>query len=152
VVFQGADELKKYRWEWLLLGLVLAVAAVNFLFFVGHDFAGVTPVTPRRAAIVGVWTNTDGATLDFSSDGTVEVRRMPVIDDSSIGDQLPGNGAGTWQIEPWESNIGTGGGVAVTTGDGGVELTTTGDLAHPKLFAYLGDPDEDNEFVFTKQG
>jgi hypothetical protein len=145
--------VKKYWWAWLLLGLVLAPIAVMFALLAARDLGGPTPVTPQRAAIVGVWTNPDGATLDFAADGKVKASKMPVVDGAGDGiDELPGNGAGTWQIDPWDSGTGSGGGVDVTIGYDGAELTTTGNPAHPKLFIFIGDPDDDNEFAFTKQG
>jgi hypothetical protein len=42
--------------------------------------------------------------------------------------------------------------VYVDVGASGVMLDATGDPANPRLFAYIGDADDDNEFGFTKQG
>jgi hypothetical protein len=143
-------------WTWrntcLVVGLPLAPVALVFLFLAGRDLGEPTPVTPERAAIIGVWANADGATLDFRANGTVTAGRMPTVVDPGLGvDDLPGNGVGTWAIEPWESASGSGGGVEVTIGDADAQMTTTGDPAHPDLYISIGDPDDGNDFTFTRR-
>jgi hypothetical protein len=136
----------------IVIGVPLVPIAIVLLFLAGRDLGGPTPVTPERGGIVGVWTNPDGATLDFAADGTVTAVRLPggPTGPSGSGD-LPGNGRGTWQIDPWDPGVGSGGGVQIWIGNTGPELTTTGDPAHPSLFASIGDPDDGDDFTFTKQ-
>lgn len=130
------------------------------LLLINHKLGESTPVTPDAAAIVGTWANSDGARLVFRADGIFTATGMPVIDDpgpSALGgpsDVLPTNGTGSWQISPWVASSGSGGGLALTEVTQTVtvtELTTTGDPAHPNLFATIGDPDNDDHFIFTEQ-
>lgn len=111
-------------------------------------------VTPERSAIIGTWTNPDGARLVFRADGTCIADGMTFVPDGSGADDydvLPVNGRGTWYIEPWDASAGSGGGVNLTFAGIDTFLDTTGDPAHPSLFAAIGDPDEDDHFTFTKQ-
>jgi hypothetical protein len=39
----------------------------------------------------------------------------------------------------------------VEIGSTGALLNAAGDPAHPRLLVFVGDPDDDNEFAFTKQ-
>lgn len=145
----------------VVLGTVAAGVAglfvLAFLLLLGRALGEPSPVTPDRTAIVGTWVNSDGARLVFRADGTYVATGMPVIDDPGSSadfasfDELPTNGTGSWQIQPWDASTGSGGGLALTDTTAGTQLTTTGDPAHPSLFATIGDPDNGDDFGFTKQ-
>jgi hypothetical protein len=133
--------------------LILAVLVVLILgtVIVLRVLGETTPVTPLRAAIVGTWTNPDGARLILRPDSTYTASGMPYIDDGMQNDALPGNGSGTWEIEPWDSSSGSGGGVDLTADSGsGTFLTTAGDPARPEVFATIGDPDDGDDFDFSR--
>ena len=135
-----------------LVVIATAFALVESMLVAGCGSGGTTPITPDHSAIVGIWTNPDGARLVFDDDGSFVASKMPIIDNPLINiDELPTNGAGTWSIEPWDPQAGHGGGLVLVVGAVGVELTTTGDSAHPNLYASIGDPDSDKNFSFTKQ-
>ena len=145
----------------VVLGTVVAgvvgLLVLVFVLLLCRALGEPSPVTPDRTAIVGTWVNSDGARLVFRADGTYTATDMPVIDEpgspEGFGpfDDLPTNGTGTWQIQPWDASSGSGGGLALTDTTEGVQLTTTGDPAHPCLFATIGDPDDGDDFGFTKQ-
>ena len=130
-----------------------------FLLLVAlRDLGQPDPVTPDRGAIVGTWTNPDGARLAFRADGTYTASGMSYVTDGETGegdpDVLPADGTGTWTISVWNADTGSGGGVFLDAGQdnaGGAFLDTTGDPANPSLFATIGDPDDDDHFTFTKQ-
>lgn len=147
--------VKRYPWTrrdtLIAVGIPLVPIALLFAVLAARDVGLPTPVTPDRSGIIGVWTNPDGGTIDFAADGTVTTRGLPILEDAGGFDDLPGNGNGTWQIDPWNPRIGSGGGIQVWMGDDETELNTTGDPAHPSLFASIGDPDDDDDFTFTKQ-
>lgn len=141
--------MRKYWWVWLVSGLALLPPGLFVVLIALRELGSPTLVTPERAAIVGVWTNADGARLEFAANGTFKTSKMPVLDDPLTHDNdLPGNGTGTWQIE--SSDAANGGGVYLQIG-GGVLLNAAGDPGHPRLLVFIGDPDEDNEFIFTKK-
>ena len=133
------------------VGTVVVVFGITMLFLAARASGGPDPVTPERSAIAGAWTNSDGARLVFRTDGTYTATGMPVIDESSTPgfDYLPADGMGTWVIEPVGAN--RGGGLSLIGPKSGIELVTTGSPAHPSLFAEIGDPDEGDDFTFTKQ-
>jgi hypothetical protein len=132
---------------------VLSPFALILLLIGLRDLGGPTPVTPDYNAILGTWINPDGARLVFHSDGSYIASGMPFIADSFTppGDLLPANGIGTWTIDAWDASISSGGGLSLESRSNGIQLTTTGDPAHPDLYAAIGDPDEGNDFTFTKQ-
>lgn len=112
-------------------------------------------VTPSRDAIVGSWRSEDGATLTFSADGTVVAANMPAgtepaVDPGAVAvdkPELPW-GSGRWDVRAASGS--KFGGVDAWMSSGEVELETRGDASHPTLFALIGDPDADDEYVFTK--
>lgn len=132
----------------------LLVLSPFLLFIALRDLGQPDPVTPDRSAIVGTWTNPDGARLVFRADGTFSASGMPYVSngegDGFDYDVLPVDGTGTWSISRWDDRSGSGGGVYLT-GAGGSFLDTAGKAASPSLFATIGDPDEGNDFSFTKQ-
>ena len=136
---------------WLALVVIpIAVAGIVLLYRAAHHVSGPTSVAPQPVALIGTWTDQDGATLVFTPDETVVASDMPTIDSSSPAiDGLPGDGKGTWRIEAVDAE--GRGGVLVTIGNSEAWMSMSGDPAHLRLFAYIGDPDGDNEFTFTKQ-
>lgn len=135
----------------LLLIFVLSPIALFMLLIVSRSLGDPTPVTPDFSGIVGTWGNPDGARLVFHSDGTYVAHGMPFIGDgfNPPDDVLPANGEGTWMIDAWDGH-GNGGGLELDSGKINIELTTTGNPARPNLYASIGDPDEGDEFTFTK--
>lgn len=150
---------KRPTWIWpvAIVALTLSPFLLFLLLIALRDLGQPTPITPDRSAIAGTWTNPDGARLVLRADGTYTATKMPFIADGTgtfSFDDLPVDGTGTWTIQPWDASSGSGGGLMLSA-DGGrtnTSLETTGNAAHPSLYASIGDPDEDNDFNFVKQG
>lgn len=128
-----------------VVGIVLLARAARHAVSGGPTF-----VTPQPLALIGTWNDKDGATLVFAPDQTVVASKMPVVDGPSPEiDGLPGDGTGTWRIEAVDAE--GGGSVVVMIGNSEAWMSMSGDPAHLRLFAYIGDPGGDNDFTFTKQ-
>ena len=136
---------------WLALVVIpIMVVGIVLLFRAARHVGGTTFVTPQPVALIGTWTDKGGATLVFAPDETVVASNMPAVDGPSPEvDGLPGDGTGTWRIEAVDAE--GRGGVLVMIGNSEAWMSASGDPAHLRLFAYIGDPDGDNEFTFTKQ-
>jgi hypothetical protein len=91
--------------------------------------------------------------LTFSADGTVVAANM-LAGTRQTADYDPFDkptlpwGVGGWDVRP--ATDGHFGGVDIGTSDGEVDLEARGNPSHPTLFAFIGDPDDDDEYVFTK--
>ena len=134
----------------ILLSPFAAYGAVKWLDFVFRSEEG---VTPDRGAIIGTWTNPDGARLVFQPNGTYTASGMLDIPagSSPADDVLPPNGSGTWRID-WQSAANPGGVTLVTGPSSFTDFFTTGTSANPSLFATIGNSDDDDHFTFTKKG
>ncbi|MBS2531200.1 hypothetical protein KGQ20_00275 [Catenulispora sp. NF23] len=135
---------------------MLTVLALPFGLLAMRDLGGARTVTPSFAGLVGTWRSKDGATLALSADGMFVATNMPA--GSNQPDQaFPGTtdlldlprGSGTWSVRQEKEN--TAGGIDLWTAAGETVLETKGNPEHPTLFAFIGDPDDANEYVFVKQ-
>ena len=152
--------------KWPLLGVVLAVGGVVAIPVVVIAASGVSAffsalgggqnvVTPERTAMIGTWTNPDGARLVLYANGVCVVSGVPrqTTDGTwKTWNHLPFNGKGTWQVTPlFDDNVSTSGGIDVVVDKYDAFLSTTGDPKHPNLSVTIGDPDDLNDLTFTKQ-
>jgi len=142
----------------------LVTALVGIGIFVGLNaayFALATadsPITPTPAQVTGTWTAAGGARLLIRPDGTFTATDLsPRIGNMEAG-QAPPAGHGTWTI----GFDGTGSSAksvifkfaCVPPSSGCVIFSLAaendGPSGRPALFYYVGDPDDDDQYAFTR--
>lgn len=146
------EQRPRSRWGcWLALIVPLLIMSIPFLLIAMRDLGEARTVTPVRSALLGTWRSKGGATITFLADGSCVATSMPPLGgDWETTVQLVPSGVGTWSVRAEDDSVGTGGGVDITVGHTQNELYTRGNPAAPILFSFIGDPDDDNEYIFAK--
>ncbi|MFG2139430.1 hypothetical protein [Streptomyces sp. NPDC048650] len=95
-----------------------------------------------RAAVVGVWTDGSGGTLRLRSGGAVRASGLR-------GEEIC-NGTGEWRLATTPTGYAET--VEVSGDDCAQEWIVGGTAGAPTLYAFVGDPDDGERRVLTRQG
>jgi hypothetical protein len=137
----------------------LAGAGLFVAFNVAYFSPGDQPITPTRAQVTGTWIAASGAQLVLRPNGTFTARALsPAIGNTGTG-QAPSAGHGRWVIgfdgtgSSAKSVIFTFACIPPSSACATFSLAAEnhGPSGRPALFYYLGDPDDDNQYAFTRQ-
>ena len=148
------------RAETTVLWVLVPGLALIVLFHVAL-FSSPGPVSnPAPSQVTGTWIGAHGATLVVRADGTFTASNLPATLDQADNVGIPSQpvkaGSGTWEIGgPYAQDQSY---VSFTFGcasdeslcGASFELQLQG-TAPPGLFYYIGDPDDDNTYVFARQ-
>ncbi|MFJ8542408.1 hypothetical protein ACIRFH_10420 [Streptomyces sp. NPDC093586] len=130
----------------------LAVVAVGTLAGIGL-YAGIGYEPPRLGAegVAGTWSDGKGGTLTLTTDGKATATRVETfeLDDSFETVVHKCTGTGTWVYDPgagpWSQEV------AVFVDDCPLDTWEVfGTSEHPKLFAYIGDPDSWDLYILER--
>ncbi|MFG2095283.1 hypothetical protein [Streptomyces sp. NPDC048612] len=143
VAARGTGARRTVRLTLTVAGSGFLAALVLGVLGVGALATGLLTVyehpKPARSALVGVWTDGGGGTLELSAGGAATTRGM-----STPGDDC--GGAGSWELK----RAPAGGQLRVEVGR--CEWYVGGTADAPTLYAFLGDPDTGDRQVLTRRG
>ncbi|MGW3013325.1 hypothetical protein ACWC9R_31550 [Streptomyces sp. NPDC001219] len=143
VAARGTGTRRTVRLTLTVAGSGFLAALVLGVLGVGALATGLLTVyehpKPARSALVGVWTDGSGGTLELSAGGAATTRGM-----STPGDDC--GGAGSWKLK----RAPAGGQLRVEVGR--CEWYVGGTEDAPTLYAFLGDPDAWDRQVLTRRG
>lgn len=117
---------------------------------------GVRPATPEiePKAVIGRWAGADGAVVEFTAEHRVVATRYPFQVDVALVFHQPRDAEGSWQIRhggAWEdTKVELALQVAGHQGLVATELYGESKNGSLRLFFWVGDPDADERFVFSK--
>lgn len=150
--------LKRARKAARLWFLVTTLAGIGLFvaFNVAYFNPGDQPISPTRAQVTGTWFAARGARLVLRPDGTFTASGLPA--DNGTG-QMPSSGHGNWVIAFDGSGSSAKSVIFTFACDPPDRACATfslsaenhGPSGRPALFYYLGDPDADNQYAFTRQ-
>jgi hypothetical protein len=145
--------------------VVVAVISGTYLWPVVDKWAntplwGPNPISATTSALIGSWEGASGAFLSFSTNGQFEATDLPtsITTGTSLRWSVPAqcSTGGRWSIEP-AGEVGPGQPPEVDLDigpscEGGFEFPIQMERVNSRLelYFYIGDPDDDNEFVFKK--
>ncbi|WP_406861527.1 hypothetical protein ABZO31_14140 [Streptomyces sp. HUAS MG47] len=136
---------------WVALYGTLAVVTASVLAGVGL-WAGLAYEPPRISAerLAGTWSDGEGGTLVLGKDGRATATGMNMYDFYGAIEEC--TGTGSWSYAPGEGVWDQGVGVTVKGCDDGFFWTFYGTEEHPKLFAFIGDPDSQELYRLERRG
>jgi hypothetical protein len=172
VAGQGPSaSLGRKRWGFIALSVTacVALAAIGgpYLWraadrWVNTPLWGPDPIAATNSALIGSWEGTGGALLSFSTNGQFDASNMPSSMTTNPSPQWSEPAkcmtGGTWSISPTgEAGPGEPAEVELDIGPWcnggfGFPLQMARVSSRLELYFYIGDPDDDNEFVFKKVG
>lgn len=125
-----------------LVVVVATIAAVGLSACLGY-----APPRLSTQQVAGTWADGKGGTLVLTADGKATATGVQVFDFDRVHTCA---GAGTWAYHPgtgaWSQEVG----VSVA----GCDMETwqvLGTTEHPKLYVFVGDPDEEDLYVLRRR-
>jgi hypothetical protein len=105
---------------------------------------GYAPPRLSTQRVAGTWTDGKGGSLVLTADGTVTAIGVRLFD---FDDVHTCTGAGTWSYNEGAPVWSQGVSVSVAGCDMETTWQVLGTAEHPKLYVFIGDPDEENLYV-----
>jgi hypothetical protein len=133
------------------------VAAYGSLAVVAAAIAGVglsaglgyAPPRLSTQQVAGTWTDGKGGSLVLTSDGKVTANGVRVFD---LEDVHTCTGTGTWSYNEGAPVWSQGVSVSVAGCDDMDTWQVLGTTEHPKLYVFIGDPDDEDLYVLRHRG
>ncbi|MGW1817383.1 hypothetical protein ACWCQM_27895 [Streptomyces sp. NPDC002125] len=129
------------------LAVVTAVALAGFGLWAG---IGYEPPRMSVERLAGTWSDGAGGTLVLGEDGRATATGLNMYDFGGTKEEC--TGTGSWSYGPGDNAWDQGVGATVEGCDSGFSWEFFGTEEHPKLFAYIGDPDSWDLYILERRG
>jgi hypothetical protein len=137
----GGAMFKRVAAYGTLAVVVATIAAAGLSAGLGYE-----PPQLNTQRVTGTWTDGKGGTLVLTADGEASATGVQVYESDAVSKLPKCTGTGTWAYRPgtgvWSQEV------SVSVAGCGMDTwQVLGTAEHPKLYVFVGDPDEEDLYV-----